>query len=56
MAPGDSVALAAVAAELLDDPRESERLGWQAARDVRGRFASTRLTEKIAALYAQLGV
>ena len=52
VAPGDPAALAAVAAELLDDPRESERLGWHAARDVRGRFASARLTEKIAALYA----
>lgn len=52
--PGDPAALAAVAAELLDDPRESERLGWHAARDVRRRFASARLSEKIAALYAQL--
>ncbi|MDQ6730068.1 MAG: glycosyltransferase [Actinomycetota bacterium] len=52
IAPGDPAALAAVAAQLLDDPREPERLGWHAARDVRGRFASARLAEKIAALYA----
>jgi len=52
VAPGDPAALAAVAAELLDDPRESERLGWHAARDVRGRFASAGLSEEIAALYA----
>ena len=52
VAPGDPGALAVVAAQLLDDPRESERLGRQAAHDVRGRFASARLTDKIATLYA----
>lgn len=52
VAPGDAAALAAACAELLDDPSERERLGSRAASDVRGRFASARQAEKIAALYA----
>lgn len=49
--PGDPGALAGACAELLDDERERERLGSQAARDVRGRFASARQSERIQSLY-----
>jgi glycosyltransferase involved in cell wall biosynthesis len=49
--PGDPGALALACAELLDDEQERQRLGSQAARDVRGRFASARQTERIQSLY-----
>ncbi len=49
--PGDPAALARVAAELLRDPAERERLGAAAAIDVRGRFASARLITTISSLY-----
>lgn len=49
--PDDSHALATVAAELLDHPEERERLGSAAARDVRERFAASRLLEGIQELY-----
>jgi glycosyltransferase involved in cell wall biosynthesis len=52
--PGDAAALASVAAELLDDPTERERLGAAAARDVRERFAPERLLDAIHALYDEL--
>lgn len=51
VAPGDPRALAEVCAELLDDEQERRRLGSQAAKDVRRRFASARQTEKISSLY-----
>lgn len=49
--PGDASALAEVAAELLDDRDERERLGAAAAADVRARFAPERLRDAIHALY-----
>jgi glycosyltransferase involved in cell wall biosynthesis len=51
VAPGDPAALAATAAELLDDPVERERLGGAAARDVGDRFAASRLGDQIQDLY-----
>ena len=51
MAPGDPVALARVAAELLDQPELRERLGAAASADVRERFSPGRLLESIQALY-----
>jgi glycosyltransferase involved in cell wall biosynthesis len=52
--PGDPHALAAAAAELLDDPARRERLGAAAAADVRTRFAPARLRDAIHALYDSL--
>jgi glycosyltransferase involved in cell wall biosynthesis len=49
--PGNAVALARIAGELLDDERERQRLGSAAALDVRGRFASARLSQEIQSLY-----
>jgi glycosyltransferase involved in cell wall biosynthesis len=49
--PGDPVALASTAAELLDDPVARARLGAAAARDVRTRFAAARLHAAIHELY-----
>ena len=51
VAPGDPAALARVAAELLDDPETSGRLGAAAARDVHARFSPQRLLADIQALY-----
>jgi glycosyltransferase involved in cell wall biosynthesis len=51
VAPRDPVALAAVAAELLDDPALRDRLGSAAAADVRARFAPERLLEATQAVY-----
>jgi glycosyltransferase involved in cell wall biosynthesis len=52
--PGDPIALARVAAELLDDPAERERLGSAAARDIRERFAPERLLAAVQDLYDEL--
>jgi glycosyltransferase involved in cell wall biosynthesis len=52
--PGDDATLAAVLAELRDDPAQRERLGAAAARDVGERFDAARLTAQIDALYAEL--
>lgn len=54
VAPGDPPALAAAAAELLDDPGRCERLGAAAAADVRARFAPGRLREAFHDLYDSL--
>ena len=54
VAPGDAAALARVARQLLDDPRERERLGAAAAADVRVRFAPERLLDQVQALYDEL--
>jgi glycosyltransferase involved in cell wall biosynthesis len=54
VAPGDAAALATVAAELLDDPAERERLGKEAALQVRARFSPTRLLDSMQALYDSL--
>ena len=54
LAPGDAGALAELAAELLDDPAERERLGAAAARDVRERFAPAALLRSIEGLYARI--
>ncbi len=54
VAPGDPAALARAAAELLDDPRLSERLGAGARADVRQRFSANRLLDEIQALYESL--
>jgi glycosyltransferase involved in cell wall biosynthesis len=51
VAPGDPLALASVAAELLDDPAERDRLGAAASLDVRGRFSAPRLLEEVQDLY-----
>jgi glycosyltransferase involved in cell wall biosynthesis len=51
VAPGDPVALAQAAVELLDDPGLSERLGAAAAADVRRRFSPSRLLDEIHDLY-----
>jgi glycosyltransferase involved in cell wall biosynthesis len=52
--PGDPAALAAAGAALLDDPGTRERFGEAAARDVRERFAPTRLHEAVHELYDAL--
>jgi glycosyltransferase involved in cell wall biosynthesis len=52
--PGDSVALAAVVAELIDDPAQRERLGGAARRDTTGRFAARRLVAELQDLYDSL--
>jgi glycosyltransferase involved in cell wall biosynthesis len=49
--PRDAKALARVAAELLDDSRERNRLGGAAAADVRERYSAPRLLESVQALY-----
>ena len=49
--PGDSAALASVAASLLDDPSELARVGSAAARDVRQRFSSQQLLAAIQDLF-----
>lgn len=49
--PGDPAALAQVAAELLGDPAQRERLGSASARDVRERFSTSRMLESIQNLY-----
>lgn len=54
VAPGDVAALAAVSAELLQDPDECRRLGDAAAADVRARFAPERLLARLQALYDTL--
>jgi glycosyltransferase involved in cell wall biosynthesis len=48
---GDAQALARVAAQLIDDPDERNRLGAAAADDVRERFAPARLLDGLQALY-----
>jgi glycosyltransferase involved in cell wall biosynthesis len=50
----DPAALARVAAELLGDPAERERLGAAAAADVRERFAPQRLVAAVQSLYDEL--
>jgi glycosyltransferase involved in cell wall biosynthesis len=52
VAPGDPVALATVAAELLDDEQQRGRLGAAAALDARARFAPARLLDGVQELYA----
>jgi glycosyltransferase involved in cell wall biosynthesis len=54
VAPGDAIALARVARELLDDPAERARLGAAAATDVRARFDPARLLAAIQDLYDEL--
>lgn len=51
VAPGNPIALASVAAELLDDAGLRERLGDAARRDVRERFSAERLLHSIQELY-----
>ena len=51
VAPGDHVALAETAAELLDRPELRERLGAAAAADVRARFSAARLLDSVHELY-----
>jgi glycosyltransferase involved in cell wall biosynthesis len=52
--PGDAVGMARVAAELLDDPAARERLGADAAADVRARFAPDLLAQRIGSLYEEV--
>jgi glycosyltransferase involved in cell wall biosynthesis len=54
VAPGDARALADAAAELLDDPRQRERLGAAAEADVRERFAPARLLAAVQDLYDEV--
>jgi glycosyltransferase involved in cell wall biosynthesis len=54
VAPGDSVALARVLAELGDDPDQRARLGAAAAEDVHQRFAPDRLLAQVQDLYDEL--
>jgi glycosyltransferase involved in cell wall biosynthesis len=49
--PGDHVALAETAAELLDRPELRERLGAAAAADVRARFSAAGLLDSVHELY-----
>lgn len=51
VAPGDPVALAQAARELIEDPDERERLGAAAALDVRTRFAPERLLATVQDVY-----
>jgi glycosyltransferase involved in cell wall biosynthesis len=53
-APGDAGVLACLAAELLTNPADRERLGQAAARQVRERFAPERLLRTVHALYDEL--
>jgi len=53
-APGDPVALARAAAELLDDRSLRVRLGAAAAEDVGARFAPERLLGAVQSLYDEL--
>jgi glycosyltransferase involved in cell wall biosynthesis len=52
--PGDALALASVAAALLDDPALCRRLGDAAAVDARARFAPMRLVDDVHRLYDEL--
>lgn len=52
--PRDPGALARVAAELLDDPSERNRLGRAAAADVRERYSAERLLDGVQSLYSEL--
>jgi len=52
--PGDAAALSRIAAELLGDPRQRERLGRAASADARRRFAPERLLAEVQALYDRL--
>lgn len=54
VAPRDPRALADAAAELLDDPRERDRLGAAAAVDVRERYSAPRLLDSVQALYDEV--
>lgn len=54
VAPGDAVALARVAGELLDSPTERARLGAAAAADAQERFAPERFLAAVGALYDEL--
>jgi glycosyltransferase involved in cell wall biosynthesis len=51
VAAGDPVALASALGALRDDPARREALGAAAARDVRERFAPSRLSEAVQTLY-----
>ena len=52
--PGDAVALAGALAALREAPDRRQELGAAAARDVRARFAPTRLGEAMQALYDEI--
>lgn len=52
--PGDAAVLASVAADLIDDPDQRERLGRAASADVRARFSPERLLAAVHDLYASL--
>jgi glycosyltransferase involved in cell wall biosynthesis len=52
--PGDADALAAVLAELRDDPAQVERLGEAAAVDIRARFTPERMATAVSEIYAQV--
>jgi glycosyltransferase involved in cell wall biosynthesis len=54
VAPSDSDALAAVLAELAADPAQRARLGAAAAGDVRERFSTSWLLERMQALYDEV--
>jgi glycosyltransferase involved in cell wall biosynthesis len=54
VAPGDPSALASAAAELIEDPVLRARMGEAAARDVRERFATSRLIAAVQDLYDEL--
>ncbi len=49
--PGDPAALAAAVAPLIDDPARRDALGTAAALDVRERFSTTRMLDRVQALY-----
>jgi spore coat protein SA len=51
VAPGDVEAFAGAVVRLLEDAPLRERLGQAAARDVRARFAWSRLVETVARAY-----